>query len=86
MKLLKPRTRIVIPVNLTTSAKEWWNSSARMGKVGASDKGPKPCMKVTKEEEKMAKAFHFGLQFYASVSNEKYSFNIISAYQRIVLV
>ena len=63
IKLLKPRTKIATPVNLTTAAKSASNASMRLGNIGANASGPKPCMKVTLVDAVMQRPFHNGLQF-----------------------
>lgn len=64
MKLLKPRTRIATPVNLTTSVRFELNSLIYIGNMGARDKGPNPCVNDTLVEAMIVNAFHFVDQFF----------------------
>ena len=64
IKLLKPKTRIVTPVNCTTLDKSDLNSCASMGNMGAIARGPKPWAKETKVAEAVVEAFQNGSQFF----------------------
>ena len=69
MKLLKPKTRIVIPVNCTTLAKSLSNSSTSWRNIGAMAKGPKPCAKVTSVADAVVEAFQKVFQFFQMIVN-----------------
>lgn len=69
MKLLKPSTRMVMPVNWIASANEQLNSSSKYGNMGASARGPKPWKNVTAVEAVMVEAFHHVLQLSGSAGS-----------------
>lgn len=66
MKLLKPSTKIATPVNLTTDARSESNAWIKSGNIGASARGPKPCVNVTLVEAVMQQTFQNFDQFKGS--------------------
>ena len=68
-KLLKPKTRMVTPVNCTTLAKSLSNSSTSSRNIGAMAKGPKPCTNVTRVADAVVEAFQKVLQFFQMIVN-----------------
>lgn len=67
-KLLKPRTRIVIPLKSITSARLEWKSLTRSGNIGAIARDPTACMKVAALTHVKVANFQKVLQFSSTNS------------------
>lgn len=68
-KLLNPKTKMLTPVNCTTSAKLLSYFLINAGNMGASDNGPMAWANETHVAQKMAENFHQGLQLRGSAGS-----------------
>lgn len=64
MKLLKPRTKMAIPVNWITSVRLESNASISCGNIGANDNGPNPWLNETAVAQVSVESFQNLFQFY----------------------
>ncbi len=65
IKLLNPKTKIVMPVNCTTLGRSDLNSRASWGNMGAIARGPNPCANEKKVTDTVVEVFQKVLQFFA---------------------